>query len=310
MILTVTPNTALDQVIEIPHYVPGHRLDIVNETECMGGKGNLASGFIADLGSKTVSLAFAAGRNGQRLAQMLSERGARPDFTTAHGETRRIRVIVDERREIQTWLVPVTLRVDRKIERKLEQRVARWLPKATWLALCGSLPPGCSPELYHRLTRLAHSFKISVLVDARGPALANALSAQPEVVRFNKEELELTLGKTFPDIPSIVRELRRIVAGGVELAVCSLGAAGAVGVTVNASWRFVPPKIVQKSSAGSGDAFTAALMVWRERGVAWPEAIRWACAAGAAKAVHARTDHPLNWAAVRQMYRAVKVAEA
>ena len=308
MILTVTPNTALDQVIEIPHYVPGLRLDILKETECMGGKGNLASGFISDLGAKTVSLAFAAGRNGRRLASLLRERGVRPDFTIAGGETRRILVVVDARRAVQTWLVPVTLRVNRQIERDLEQRVARWLPKASWLALCGSLPPGCSPKIYHRLTRLAHSLKIPVLIDARGPALANALPARPEVVRLNKEELELTLGKKVPETPAIIRELRRIVAGGVELAVCSLGADGAVAVTAQAGWKFVPPKLKQKSSAGSGDAFTAAIMVWRERGAAWPEAIRWACAAGAAKAIHARTDHPLDLASVRRMYRGVKVA--
>jgi 1-phosphofructokinase family hexose kinase len=307
MILTVTPNTALDQVIEIPHYVPGLRLDILKETECMGGKGNLASGFIADLGANTVSLAFAAGRNGRRLAEMLRARGARPDFTSAEGETRRILVVVDDRREVQTWLVPVTLRVNRKIERDLEQRAARWLPKSSWLALCGSLPPGCSPEIYHRLVRLAHSHRVPVLMDARGPALSNALPARPEVVRLNKEELELTLGNRIASVNAIVRELRRIIAGGVELAVCSLGADGAVAATAQAGWRFFPPKVRQRSSAGSGDAFTAAILVWRERGADWPDAIRWACAAGAAKAIHARTDHPLDLAAVRRMYRDVKV---
>lgn len=308
MILTVTPNTALDQVIEIPDYMPGHRLDIMKETECIGGKGNLASGFIADLGAKTVSLAFAAGRNGRRLAEMLRERGARADFTQAQGETRRILVVVDERRAVQTWLVPVSLRVNRKIERDLEWRVTRWLPKSSWLALCGSLPPGCSPNIYQRLTRLAHSHRIPVLIDARGPALANALPARPEVVRFNKEELTLTLGRKLRDKSAIIRELRRIVASGVELAVCSLGAEGAIAVTAHGGWRFVPPQVKQKSSAGSGDAFTAAIIVWRERGAAWPEAIRWACAAGSAKAIHAQTDHPLRLASIRRMYRGVKVA--
>ncbi|MBI4166514.1 MAG: hexose kinase [Acidobacteria bacterium] len=307
MILTVTPNTALDQVIEIPHYVPGFRLHILKETECIGGKGNLASGFIADLGAKTVSLGFAAGRNGHRLAEMLRVRGAPPDFTPARGETRRLLVVVDERRQVQTWLVPATLHVNRKIERDLEQCAARWLPKSSWLALCGSLPLGCSPGIYRRLVRLAHSHRVPVLVDARGPALSNALPVRPEVVRLNKEELELTLGKRITSLPAIVRELRRIVAGGVEVAVCSLGADGAVAATAQAVWQFLPPKVRQKSSAGSGDAFTAAILVWRERGAEWLEAILWACAAGAAKAMHARTDHPLDLAAVRRKYRDVNV---
>jgi 1-phosphofructokinase family hexose kinase len=307
MILTVTPNTALDQVMEIRHYVPGRRIDIIQQTECMGGKGNLASGFIANLGAKTVSLAFAAGRNGRRLAEMLKERGARADFTLAQGETRRILVLVDDKRAVQTWLVPVSLRVNRAIERDLEKRVAKWLTRASWLALCGSLPPGCSAGIYRRLTRLAHKYKVPVLADGRGPAFSEALEARPEVIRFNREELELTLGRKISSMAAVIREMRRMISRGIGLAVCSLGAEGAVAVTRDHGWRFMPPKIRQKSSAGSGDAFTAAIMVWRERGADWPEAIRWACAAGAAKAVHARTDHPLDIASVRRMYRKVRV---
>ena len=307
MILTVTPNTALDQVIEIKHYIPGQRLDTLKETECIGGKGNLASGFAVDVGAQSVSLAFAGGHNGRRLAEMLRERGARPDFTQALGETRRILVIVDEQRGLQTWLVPVTLRVNRKIERALEQRVARWLPKASWLALCGSLPPGCPPRIYQRLCQRAHAAGVPVLVDSRGAALAHALGAQPEVVRLNQEELELTVGQKFPDMTTLIWALRRLLAEGIQLAVCSLGPEGAVAVTNTGGWRFVPPRIQQRSSAGSGDAFTAAILVWREKGADWPEALRWATAAGTAKALHARTDFPLDMDQVRRIYRRVRV---
>ena len=147
------------------------------------------------------------------------------------------------------------------------------------------------------------------MIDSRGPALAHALAARPEVVRLNREELELTLGKGIPDLPALIAALRRLLAQGIQLAVCSLGAEGAVAVTGTGGWRFVPPKIRQKSSAGSGDAFTAAIMVWRERGANWPEAIRWACAAGAAKALEARTDHPLDLTTVRRLFRGVRVTK-
>jgi 1-phosphofructokinase family hexose kinase len=307
LILTVTPNTALDQVYEIEHYIPGARIRVDRQAECIGGKGNLASAFAADVGAKSVSLGFAAGQNGKRLAELLRARGARPDFSMAKGETRRLIVVVDKRREVQTWLVAEALEVNRRIERDLEKRVARWLPEASWLALCGSLPASCSTQLYYRLCRRAHRAGVPVLIDARGKPLAQALAAQPEIVRLNKEELELTLGTQFADLPTLTLALRRLLAEGIQLAVCSLGAEGAIAVTPAHSWRFVPPQIRQKSSAGSGDAFTAAIMVWREKGAEWPEAIRWACAAGAAKATEARTDHPLDMKRVRTLYRRVHV---
>ena len=78
-------------------------------------------------------------------------------------------------------------------------------------------------------------------------------------------------------------------------------------VTSTGGWRFVPPRVRQKSSAGSGDAFTAAMLVERERGGDWPRAIRWACAAGTVKARESRTDHPLDPARVRAMAGRVKV---
>ena len=80
-----------------------------------------------------------------------------------------------------------------------------------------------------------------------------------------------------------------------------------MAVTNTGGWRFVPPRIRQKSSAGSGDAFTAAILVDREKGGDWPQAIRWACAAGTVKARESRTDHPLDSSRVRAMVRRVKV---
>jgi len=307
MILTVTPNTALDEVLELAHYVPGERLNILRETLCIGGKGNLASAFAVDLGARSVSLAFAAGENGRRLARMLRERGVRADLSPARGETRRIRVIVDEERHAQTWLVPETLRVTRAAERDLETRAARWIPKAGWLALCGSLPAGCLPHLYRRLARWARESAVPVLIDSRGAPLAHSLAAQPEVVRLNKAELEQTLGQPIPNLPSVLAALRRLLAEGIQLVVCSLGADGAVAVTSEGGWRAVPPKIVQRSSAGSGDAFTAALLVWREKGADWPEALRWATAAGTTKAQEARTDHSLDLRRVQAACRRVRL---
>lgn len=307
MILTVTPNTALDEVLEVEHYVPGERLSIQKETLCIGGKGNLASAFAMDLGARSVSLGFAAGENGRRLARMLRERGVRADLSPARGETRRIRVVVDEKRQAQTWLVPETLRVTRAAERDLEKRATRWIPKAAWLALCGSLPAGCSPHLYCRLARRAHESACPVLIDSRGAALAHTLAAQPEVVRLNKTELQQTLGQPIPNLQSLHAALRRLLAEGIQLAVCSLGADGAMAVTSEGGWHTVPPKIVQRSSAGSGDAFTAALLVWREKGADWPEALRWATAAGTAKAQEARTDHPLDLRRVQAICRRVRL---
>jgi tagatose 6-phosphate kinase len=306
MILTVTPNTALDQVLEIEHYVPGERLSVLDRAECIGGKGNLVSAFAADFDARSVSLGFAAGKNGRRLAELLRKRGVRPDFTEVQGETRRIVVVVDRKRHVQTWLVPESLRVNRSAERDLEKRVARWLPKSSWLVLCGSLPSGCSPLLYRRLTKLAHACKVPVLIDSRGPALVQALPASPEVVKFNLEELAATLRIPMKDDQVVGVDPEAFLREGMQLVICTMGAGGGIAVTGEERWAFFPPQVSALSSAGSGDAFTAALLVWREKGASWPEALRWATAAGTAKAREARTDR-LDLKAMCRMARRVNV---
>lgn len=306
MILTVTPNTALDHVYEVEHYVPGTRLNALAETECIGGKGNLVSAFAVDFGARSVSLGFAAGENGRRLARLLRERGVRTDLSRAGGETRRIVVVVDRKRRGQTWLLPETLRVTHAQERDLAGRLAHWLPKSSWLALCGSLPPGCSALLYRRLTKLARACGVPVLIDSRGHPLAQTLAASPQVVKLNRDELRATFGGPVSTEPALARALGRLLAEGVELAVCTLGREGAMAMTRGTGWRILPPAVRMRSSAGSGDAFSAALLVSREKGADWPEALRWACAAGTAKALEARTDH-LNLEAARSLYRRVRM---
>lgn len=306
MILTVTPNTALDHVFEIGHYVPGARLSVSNQAECIGGKGNLVSAFAVDFGARSVSLGFAAGENGRSLAKLLRERGVRADLSPAKGETRRIILVVEQARHGQTWLLPEGLQVSRASERDLEKRVARWLANASWLALCGSLPPGCSALLYRRFTQLAHVRHVPVLIDSRGRALALALAARPEVIKLNQQELEATFGQPISGEPALAMALRRLIAEGVDVALCTLGAEGAIAVTSEAGWRIVPPTIKARSSAGSGDAFTAALLAWREKGTEWPEALRRACAAGTAKALEARTDR-LDMDMARRLFRRVRV---
>jgi 1-phosphofructokinase family hexose kinase len=305
MILTVTLNTALDEVLEVEHYVPGERLKVLNRTECIGGKGNLVSAFAADFGMDSVSLGFAAGKNGRRLADLLRRRGVRADFTPAQGETRRIAVVVDRKRRVQTWLLEESLRVNRSAERDLLKRASRWLPRSSWLVLCGSLPAGCSPLLYRRLAKMAHAHNVPVLIDARGPALVSALPARPEVMKLNMEELAATFDARPTSGEAVGVLLTAFVKEGVEWVVCTMGAAGTIAAGDREKWAFVPPAIRARSSAGSGDAFTAALLVWRIKGASWAEALRWAVAAGTAKAREARTDR-LEPKAVQRFYRRIK----
>lgn len=71
------------------------------------------------------------------------------------------------------------------------------VPGATWLALCGSLPPGSPVDWYVKLAALARSVGVKVAVDSNGPAL-NAVVAQgvtpPDLMSPNASELHQVRG--------------------------------------------------------------------------------------------------------------------
>lgn len=290
MILTVTPNTTLDHAYVVNRLVRGGKLTALVEAECAGGKGGLLSAFAVDLGARSVALGFAAGENGRKLARLLRERKVQVDFTPVRGETRRVLTLVEKRGAGETLILPVTLRCSPRDERDLLRRARGYLIRSSWLALCGSLPPGCSPKLYAQLARLARRHGVKTFIDSRGQVLSQALGERPTVVKLNRVELEETVGRRLATEGALRRALGALVARGVEVAVCTLGAGGALAVAREAAWRVVPPRIPAFSATGAGDAFSAGLLVAQEKRLDWPEALRWAVAAGTAKALEWRTD--------------------
>jgi ribokinase len=130
--------------------------------------------------------------------------------------------------------------------------------------------------------RLAREIHVPVILDA-GP-----VRAQPpdEVFRVavlspNEAEAGALLGcaiRDWKDAEEAGREMLRRGAGAVAL---KLGSRGALLVTEEECLRVPahPVKVVDTTAAG--DAFTAALAVYRAEGLALPEAVRMANKAGA-----------------------------
>jgi tagatose 6-phosphate kinase len=75
-------------------------------------------------------------------------------------------------------------------------------------------------------------------------------------------------------------------AGGL---IVTTGKTGALAVIGGRAWRVTPPAVEAVSPIGSGDAFAAGLAAGWERGP--DEALRLACACGAANALTADSGH-------------------
>jgi 1-phosphofructokinase family hexose kinase len=159
------------------------------------------------------------------------------------------------------------------------------LDKASWLMVCGSIPPGVPSSFYARLIATARSKGVRTLLDADGAALREGIEAGPTVVTPNQQEAERLLGRTLLTRNTYVEAAETIRAMGPESVVLSVGSRGAIGAFPKGLFEAVPPRVDAVCPIGSGDAMAAAYTWSMERSPLRPaEALRWGVAAGTASA--------------------------
>ena len=166
----------------------------------------------------------------------------------------------------------------------VEQTVRKSLDKASWLLMCGSIPPGVPAGFYGKLIELARKKKVRSLLHADGAALREGIEARPTVVTPNHQEAERLLGKTLLTRRQYLEAAERIRNMGAESVVLSLGSRGAVGALADGMLEAVPPPVDVLCPIGAGDAMGAAYSWALERKDDTADALRWGVAAGTATA--------------------------
>lgn len=177
------------------------------------------------------------------------------------------------------------------------------LPGASWLALCGSLPPGAPTDWYVRLTQTARKVGVQVAVDASGPALDAVVAALPEsapdLISPNASELgqvtglEVLAGVLAGDITPAVEGALYLVAQGAPRVLATTGALGAVLATRDGVWHAQAAPVTVVSSTSAGDAALAGYLLAKVRGADEPTAVARAVAYGTACVLKTGSQVPL-----------------
>jgi fructose-1-phosphate kinase PfkB-like protein len=148
--------------------------------------------------------------------------------------------------------------------------------------LAGSLPPGAPEDTYARLTRQLHELGVCVALDSSGPSLVLGCAAGPDLVKPNEVEARQLLGADHSvDWTARIGEL---LALGPKRVLLTLGAGGALWASAQGVWQAPAPAITEVSAVGAGDAALAGALYGLQGGLAENECLRWAVAAGSAKA--------------------------
>jgi len=255
VILTVTPNPALDLTWHVESLSPGatHRVPI-GATRA-GGKGLNVARVLHATGHDVLALATAGGDTGDEFRAELEASGVPHRLVATAAATRRSVAIVDDASGEATVLNELGAPLARAEATALAETAAQLGGAARSVALCGSLPPGFGPDELGGLVGRLVGAGVPVVVDTSGPGILAAARSGAHALKPNREELAAATGLADP-----VDGARALVALGARLVVVSLGADGLVvvgagGAPVGARL----PRPLHGNATGAGDAAVAAI---------------------------------------------------
>lgn len=280
MILTVTPNPALDLTWRVDRLIEGgtHRADVAAARA--GGKGlNVARVAHAE-GADVLAVTTAGGRVGAEFAEELRASTVPHVLVPVAEETRRSIAVVDETLGDTTIINERGANPTDVEWAALLAEVVERLPSARVLVISGSLPPGAPDSLLPMLIAVGSDAGVPVIVDTSGPALVRAADAGATVLKPNAAELVEATGIADP-----VDGARSLIARGTELVLLSLGADGMLAVTASDLVHARLDQPLSGNPTGAGDAGVAACAVLYAAGVRDPEQILRRATAWSAAAV-------------------------
>ncbi len=308
MILTLTINPAIDRTVSVDKLVFEDRAYILDRTEAGGGRGINASKVIHGFGGKTLALLTAGGAVGEKMLKLLAGMGF-PFESVRTANDSRINITVSDKQGLTIKLNEIGATLSAAELKQIQQLVEARLPKAHWLMICGSIPPGVPPHFYCELIEMAKRHGVKTLVDTDGEALLHSLEAKPTLITPNQHEGERLLGRALITRGQFLEALDRIQKMGSESVILSLGSRGAIASGPDGVFEALPPHIDALGPIGAGDAMAAAFTWSMEKKKSFADSLRWGVAAGTAKAMLPGMTFP-TLDQTRAVYKQVEVRPA
>jgi len=278
MIVTLTPNPSVDRTLEISSLERG---EVVRSTRAFvepGGKGVNVARALAKNGVPVSIVIPVGGPDGAQLEGLIDDLALPHRSVRIDGSVRANVSLVEPDGTVTKVNAPGPHLSPDEIAALVESSLVD-VRQASWLAGCGSLPPGVSNDFYAELTLAAKSRGANIAIDTSGPALAGAVDAAPDVIKPNDLELAELTGQPLTTLRDVVEAARSLNDAGVRAVLVSLGADGAVLVESDLALHAWSDPVAPRSNVGAGDATLAGFLAGGGTGA---DALRLAVAFGTA----------------------------
>jgi 1-phosphofructokinase len=318
MIVTVTPNPAIDVTLEVDDFRPGGVCRARSLGEQAAGKGINVALCLNTLGVESRAVAL-TGESDAAL-YLVAFRGTRAAAKLVSGafRTRRNITIVDRAGGADTHLREAGPSIAAADAARFERAIEESAAAGDVVAFCGSLPPGFSAERFGEVVARCARGGRRVALDAEGAPL-RAAARHAYMIKPNLAELGTLAGRdaawagrlAAAGEEELAREVEAACAACGTPCVCvTCGARGAFLFTEGRRLRALLEGSLEgfRNSRGAGDCFLAAYLARSAQGLAPAECLREAVACSAASCLTPGTA-AFDPAVARELLSRVRVRQ-
>ncbi len=245
---------------------------------CASGKGLNVGIALAALEVPAHTLSPVGGFSGAGIEAEFAERNLPATWIRTRTPTRVCTTLLDASDNATELVENAAALADSEYD-DFRMHYARLAQAAEFVVLTGSLPKGTPPDFYRDcLTQT----RCPTLLDARGPELLAALAGKPRVVKPNREELALTIGRPLVDRASVLPAMRELIERGAQSVLVTQGKSAVWVMEGTHAWELTPPEVAPiVNPIGCGDCMAAAVAWGLSRGDSLLDAVRLGMAAAA-----------------------------
>lgn len=292
MVFTVTLNPALDRTLMLEELKINEVNRVRKSRSDIGGKGINVSKVLKVLGTPSVAMGFIGDNHKEIFRAELDGYGIISQMIPVKGDTRTNVKIADEKNGSFTDLNEEGPEIRPEEMKAFLALFDRLVKEKDIVVLSGSIPKGVDEKIYGELIEKSVKKGAYVVVDTEGESLRHAAGKKPQIMKPNEQEFLRLTGKEEASEEEIIQEAMKLIEGGVERVLVSLGMKGSIFVTENQVLKGEPLEVKVKSTVGAGDAMVAALVHAKVEGLGDLEAFMLAQAAAAATVMREGTMMP------------------
>lgn len=282
MIYTLTFNPSLDYIVTVPRFTCG----IVNRTSeeviFPGGKGINVSMVLKNLGIENTALGFLAGFTGDKLKNLMEEKGIKAEFISVEEGMTRINVKLrsEQETEINGQGPAIGMADIQKLYEKLDA-----LAEGDILVMAGSIPDVMPQTMYMDIMKYLEHKKLKIVVDATKELLVNVLNYHPFLIKPNNYELGEIFGVTIREKADAVTYAKKLQEQGARNVLVSMAGDGAVLAAEDGRvYQAEAPKGKVVNSVGAGDSMVAGFLAGYLENGSYEKAFRMGICTGSASA--------------------------